>query len=312
MAYYFNSQDLINSVKRRANIPDSQAMITDEEILDFANEEMLLNLIPLIVSKHEDYFLIEEEVSTQSGQNAYPIPYRALGTKLRELAYKEADAYVPLHRVSIDTITDTYSRTTGYSSHRFYIMGENVVLNSPFQDVQYSTLAFFYDLRPNMLVLPERVSVITSIDRVTGQITVDKIPENITSGLKLDFIKLNAPHRILDYDKTPTSVDIANTIITFNPSDIPHEVAVGDHICLANETDLVNAPSELHVMLAQMVAARVLESIGDSQGLQNVNDKLAKMEKNADYLITNRVTGSPIKCTSRKNLLRSRRYGRRR
>ena len=67
-------------------------------------------------------------------------------------------------------------------------------------------------------------------------------------------------------------------------------------------------------MLAQMVAARVLESIGDTQNLAAANDKLARMERSTEYLIDNRVTGSPIKASARRNgfLGRGRTLGRRR
>jgi len=310
MAYFFDTQALINSVKRRANIPDSQGMITDEEILDFANEEMQLNLVPFIVSKHEDYYLTQEHVSVISGVKQYQIPYRALGTKLREVAFVNEGKYFELHRVSIDEITDTSYRNVPFSNHRFYIQDESIVIDTLTQDIGFDTLAFFYNIRPNELVMPDQAAIITDIDTNTGIITVNAMPEAFEGNIKLDFIKAKAPHRIITFDITPTSIDVANSQITLNINDIPSVLEVGDHICLQHQTDLVNSPSELHVMLAQMVAARILESIGDTQGLQNVNDKLARMEKNADHLITNRVTGSPIKCSSRKNLNKDRRRGR--
>lgn len=309
MANYFTSQALIDSVKRRANIPDSQAMITDDEILDFANEEMLLNLIPLVVSKHEDYYLTEEQVSVIDNQKNYQIPYRALGTALRELAFYKDGRYHELHRVPLDEITDSSYRNVPFSNHRFYIKDESVIIDTLSTSVGFDTLSFFYNMRPNALVSSDRVAVVTAIDTTTGIITVAAVPEAFEGATKLDFIKLNAPHRILDYDIVPTLIDNANSQITFATTDIPPVLQIGDHICLAQETDLVNAPTELHPMLAQMVAARVLESIGDTQGLQNVNDKLARMEQNTNHLITNRVSGSPIKCSSRRNLNKNRRRG---
>ena len=309
------SEQLIASIKRRANIPDSQAMITDEEILDFANEEMLLNLVPLVVSKHEDYYLTSEDTVIQSGVYSYPIPYRALGSKLRELAYYDQDSerYSPLYRKSIDEITEDSARGTSSGANRFYIMNENVVLDTN-TDVAHDFLTFFYNMRPNSLVLSDRVASITSIDRTSGIITVSSVPDAFTGTSKLDFVKLNSPHRILNYDLTPTLIDDANSQITFSLTDIPSELVIGDQICLQNETNLVNAPSELHVMLAQMVAARVLESIGDTQNLAAANDKLARMERSTEYLIDNRVTGSPIKASARRNgfLGRGRTLGRRR
>jgi hypothetical protein len=308
VANYFTSQALIDSIKRRANIPDSQSMITDEEILDYANEEMLLNLVPLVVSKHEDYYLTEEQFPILTNVKNYQIPYRALGTKIKEAAFVRDERYFELHRISVDDIT-SQTRST-FSNHRFYIKDESIILDTISTDIGFDTLSVWYNMRPNELVNSSRAAVITNIDLVTGLITVAAMPSVFVSGVKLDFIKLNAPHRIIDYDITPLAFDIFNSTITFNVTDIPQVLQVGDHICLQQETDLVNAPSELHPMLAQMVAARVMESIGDTQGLQNINDKLLKMEKNTDFLITNRVSGSPIKCSSRKNLNKNKRRGR--
>lgn len=315
MAYFMTSEQLIASIKRRANIPDSQALITDEEILDFANEEMLLNLVPLVVSKHEDYYLTSEDIDLVSNVYNYPIPYRALGNKLRELAFFDEDSkrFTPLYRKSLDEITEDSYRGNRSSSNRFYIMNENVVLDT-ISEISSDVLRFFYNMRPNSLVLSSRVSVIKEINRLSGVITVESIPEEFTSDIKFDFVKLNSPHRILNYDVTSTLVDNANSQLTFDPSDIPSELNVGDHICIQNETNLVNAPSELHVMLAQMVAARVLESVGDNENLAAANDKLLKMERSTEYLIDNRVEGSPIKASARRNgfLGRNRTLGRRR
>ena len=81
---------MINSIKRRANIPDSQNMISNDEILDFANEEMELTLVPLIVSKHEDYYLVSESTPLVSSKSRYSIPYRSIGNKLQDVAYQDS------------------------------------------------------------------------------------------------------------------------------------------------------------------------------------------------------------------------------
>lgn len=305
MAYYLSSSDLIKSVKRRANIPDAQSMITDDEILDFANEEMMLNLVPLVVSKHEDYYLTEERIATELNKLKYQIPYRALGNKMQELAFfVEEGSYVEMHRVPLDEILDASGQ--GGRGNRFYIQNESVVIQSNDSHLSYDTLSFFYNMRPNMLVDSSRVAKITNIDRESGNILVDSLPDNFTSASLVDFVKQNSPHRILDYDVAISVLDTSNGFFTFAVGDIPEELVVGDRICLQNETDLVNAPSELHVMLAEMVAGRVLEAIGDSEGLQNVNKKLQRMEKSTEYLIDNRVTGSPMKARPRNGLLKGR------
>ena len=313
MSYYYTTADLLSSVKRRASVPDSQALITDAEILAFANEEMMLNLVPLIMRRHQSYFLIREAFDIDSTDNSYQIPYRAMGNKIKEVCFKntDSDSLLALTQISIDELSSYYSGSnTGNNSHRFHIENESIIIGNSDSSIDYDELVFLYNLRPNQLVDSSRVTTITAINTTTGQITVDSIPDNFSSSSLIDFIKTNSPHRILLYDIALTAIDAVAGTFTVDTDDISSDLVVGDRICLQNETDLINAPSELHVMLAEQVAARVMESIGDMQGLQSANDKLVKMENAAEVLIDNRVTGSPIKANARRRLLRGRNYNR--
>ena len=304
------SDDLIASVKRRASIPSAQSMITDNEILEYANEEMLLNFIPLVLSQHEDYYLIREEIPLEANVIRYSIPYRAIGTKLREVAHKDTNGNLrAMYRRSIDEITDNFEARGGATyPDNFYIEGEEIVLDSSETHNMTGSLTVFYSLRPNSLVDVDRVGKITSIDTVTGIIVFDTFPENIAALSEIDFIKTKSPHRVLAFDKSVVAVNVGLKYIEVAPADIPTGLVVGDRIGLAGETDILNAPSDLHVMLAQMTAARVLESIGDSEGLQVADKKLAKMEKNASGLLMNRVTGSPVKAKARNGTIRRGNY----
>ncbi len=305
MAHYMDTQALINSVKRRASVPDSQALVSDDQILDYANEEMALNLIPLIVAKHQDYYLTREEVQLVSNQSRYEIPYRAIGSKLREVAYMDSNGNLfEMFRISTDDVVNEGIASS--FSRRFYIEGEEVVLHTQNDSIPSGYLVFFYNLRPNTMVDSDNVGIITNIDRNTGIVTLSSFPSDFTATIEYDFIKTRSPHRIFSFDITPSSVDANTKTITFDVDEIPDRLTIGDRIALANETDLINAPSDVHVLLAQMVAGRVLESIGDLDNLQAANVKLNKMEKNTGLLIDNRVTGSPYKAKVRNGFLRGR------
>lgn len=309
--YYFTTTDLINSVKRRISSPDSQSMISDEEILEFANEEMELNLVPLIISKHEDYFLYREDISIVPTQKEYAIPYRAIGSKLRELAYSsDRNQFTEMSRISIDdaTYSGVPSNSYGAVPGHFYIKNENVVIHTQ-GDLSSGYLVFFYALRPNSFVLSEKVGVITSIDRSSGIISLTSIPEEFSMSYQYDFIQARSPHKLYKFDIDTLSIDAGVNTMTFNPSDIPEQLRVGDRITVAGETDVINCPSELHVYLAQCVGARILESIGDLEAVQLANQKIDKMERNASALLDNRVDGSPIKIRRRNGLLSGGRRG---
>jgi hypothetical protein len=94
-------------------------------------------------------------------------------------------------------------------------------------------------------------------------------------------------------------------IITNMPSALlPDELTIGDYVAQANQTIIPNIPTELHSMLAQRVACRCLEALGDMQGLQMANQKLAEMELKTGSLIDNRVEGAPLKVVNRHGFLR--------
>lgn len=308
MSNIFNTQRLIDTVKRVANIPDNQSQVSDDDIIDFANEEFLNNLLPLIIGKHEDYYTIREDVEiTDASRKKYPIPYRAVGNKIDWFGYyttNNEERPTEFNRVSFDQLRDKGNTNSG--RNRFYFENENVVIDSSDRDVQADYLVFRYSMTPNVIVASSRVSVITGIDRTSGTITVSaNIPDNFVSTSKIDFIKSNQPNNILNYDVDLVDLNSTAKFFQVDADDIPVSLAVGDRICLAGESDVIYAPTAMHSVLAQMVAVRILEANGDDT--RRADQTLAKMENNAQYLIDNRDTGSPVKASVRKNgLLKSR------
>lgn len=311
--YYFSSEDLINSVKRRASLPDSQDCMSPEDILDIANEEMQINLIPMILSKHEDYYLVRQEIPLVANQLSYPMPYRAIGSKLREVAYMPNPDYPrdlrEMFRISAD---DVVHGNVGGSHRHYYFEQENLVLFGSSEEVPTGKIVLFYFLRPNSLVLSDKVSLINSVNFTTGEIVVDNMPSEFSISQEFDFIQKRSPHRILSFDNRVLNINLTSKTITLDPSVIPTTLTAGDRICLAGETDLINCPSELHSVLAQMVATKVLESIGDLTNLEAASNKLERMQMNTGDLIDNRVDGSPFKVRVRNGFLsRSRSRNRR-
>jgi hypothetical protein len=175
-------------------------------------------------------------------------------------------------------------------------------------------------MRPNTLVKDAAVATITSINRTTGAIVVDKVPTTYKIDLTFDFVKRNSPHSIMTkIDGTP-AIDVAvtniqssaKTITVSDVSFIPNNLQVGDYISIAGESCIPNVPTELHMVLAQRVACRVLEAIGDTAGLANANQKLQDMEGKTAVLLDNRVEGAVHKVKNRgtTRTIRGRSFGR--
>jgi hypothetical protein len=309
--YYLSSEGLIDSIKRRASVPENQVTFDKTDFLELANEEMLIGLVPSILQFHEDYFLFEEAVPLEENVTEYTIPYRSIGNKLRDVQYKLDDKnYNEMTRIAIDNRFEEFDN----GLLRYYIKNNKVVIASTHASPQAS-LAMIYYIRPSKLVLEEDIGVITSINRTTGEIATSGLPTKFSTNIKYDFYKVKSPHRILKIDLNAATINPTTNTLTFAPSDIPSDLEVGDHVSQAEESNIPQIPTELHAVLAHRVACRILEAIGDTQGLQNANVKLAEMEMKTGNLIDDRVEGSPKKVINRHTPLRksvySKRYSRR-
>lgn len=316
---YYTSSDLLDSIKKRTNIPDSQNLLNDNDILRLANDEISSSLIPLILSKYEGYFLIQEAVPLIANNNKYEIPYRAIASKLKEVFYlpniNDIENRTEMVQISME---DLGYKSTTINRNRFYIEGENLVLDTDSNSIDPSGgILFFYWIRPNALVLKERVAIIQNIDRTNGIITLinsdenkSSLPENFTASVLYDFIRTKSPHKIISYDIPIININSSAKFIQIDPENIPDKLVIGDRIALSGETDLINCPSELHPLLAQMTATLVLESNGDVQNLAVATRRLEKMEANNGNLIDNRVSGSPFKAKSNHGILRTGGLGR--
>jgi hypothetical protein len=296
----YKSSDIITSAIRKAMLPDTQSTFRDEDFLAFANEEMDMGIVPFIMSFREDYYMNTVDIPLVEGQTRYSIPYRSVGNKLREVQWSDPSGnLVSLSRIFIEDLPrfQFYSQTWSLSSgSQYYLENDEIVLTSPPAGGNQGKLRVSFYIRPNALVDEKRVMFVTSVNKTTGEIVVDKIPTGLyTSGTLVDMIEHKSPNKILSYDVPLTLVNILSKTITIDPALIPAGLTVGDQISLAEETAIAQIPTELQSLLSQRVAARCLEALGDAQGLQAANAKIAEIEQKASTLLDGRVEGSPLK-----------------
>jgi hypothetical protein len=187
MSSILKTGDLIRSIKRRAFIPSSQETFTDEDLLEMATEEVNIGLVPLIQRMHEEHLIYYIEVPLEADKKKYPIPARAHGNKLRDLALvDENDNVFEMHRYSINEISDFTNTTSYINSRGFYLENNNIVITN--FDVNIGNkLRFYFYMRPNHLVLENKGSIIESVinTQEVNQITPKSGSiTNITVGAK--------------------------------------------------------------------------------------------------------------------------------
>lgn len=312
-----NTTALLKSIKRRAMVPDNQNTFSDQDFIDLLNEEMMIGLVPSILETKEEYFIFRQVVPLVADKSNYPVPERALANKLREICYRDSASTsfgneYEMTQIAIDDRYTGLSNGTGSSDftgfRRFYMMGSDVVLHPSVGPSPAGALAFYYYLRPNTIVKDSLVASITAINRTTGDITLSSIPSgysvfvsgtNNTVVTLFDFIKAKSPHNILSIDLPINSVNTTTRVINIAPASIPKDLEIGDFMPLAGQTCIPNIPTELHMVLAQRVAQRVMEALGDTEGLTNATAKVAEMEAKLSSMMDNRVEGSPRKVVNR-------------
>ncbi len=327
---YYNTDDLISAVQRKAAIPISQQTFTNEDILAFATEELRDGIIPSVMNVHEEYGVYPQIIPITRGQNTYPIPYRAVGGKLRDCMYLDPSGIIiPMSRISPDDRNYFQQNTFTYPNLFFYVQGNSIVITGqPTLSVTGSIIFTFY-LRANDLVATSQAATIQniSVDTVNNltTFTMDQIPKGFSTTINLDLMQTNPGHQTLAYDIKATSINPTNLTVTFNTSslnapffnsqlpgiNVVPQVQVGDYVIFAGQSIIPQCPSDLHPMLAQRTVARCLEALGDAQGLNNANTKLQEMESKTLTLIDQRVEGAPMKITNRHGLLRSSKLNRR-
>lgn len=289
----FLADDLIASVRRRASVPAAQNAFTAADILALADEETRNTIVPLIMSVREDYYLYDYDYTTSAGTLTYRFPARAVGSKLREVAKITGSGVTQvtsrLPRVAHENIATAYDG--------FYVKGNTLTLT---QDPASTTLRLTYCIRPNALVLQAEAGLILTVNSSTKVVTLNNAPATFTNGVTYDFVRGRPGFEHLAID---ASASISGGTMTFSAA-LPADLQAGDYVCLSEETPIPQMPVELHSVLAERVALRIMEGQGNSEALDNVRASYEEMKQNALTLITPRVDASPTKLANYGSLVR--------
>lgn len=284
-----NTTELIASVKSKASMPDSQSLWTPETILETLNEEMNISMLPLMMRIQEDYFL--DYISYPTFQKIIPIPSKAIGTKIRSLGfYKEDYLVAPVARVDEENSFVNYARGFVFENYSAKLLFDTF----PSTDTE---LRLYYYKRPNSLALETDVSAISSIDTLTNKIITGSALSFYQAGSKIDIQTPNNP-----YSLSREGLEI----ISVNGAEIEllsvEGLNVGDYVCLQGKSFFPNIPEELHSLLAQRVAVKVLEANGSQQEMVAAQGIYTQMERDAIFILTPRADGTTTKFIPRRGI----------
>lgn len=249
----FTATRLLAQIKIKGSLPEGR--FTDQELLDFAYDSLLSEIVPAIVMSREDYLVTYADQSITASQAAYPIPARALNGTVREIKLVRADGViVDLPRIDLEDV-----RGTDYTGETaFYVSGDDIIVY-PTPTTTQDSLRVYYSARPSRLVPDDECAAITAINTATKTVTIT-IPTGWTTANTFDLVKGTGRFQPLGVDLTATSVTGGEIVFT---NTLPTTLAVGDYVTLAQETCLAPIPPEGHVALVQAAVTSALESIGN-------------------------------------------------
>ena len=286
-----NTTELLASIKRGCSVPANQNRFTDADILAIADEEIQTKLLPVLLSLRQEYLVTKEQLTLTPSQAGYAIPVRSIGRTLRSLAIISGSTTSYLNYIDPSDIAGSQSNGIPTS---FYFEGDKFILYPT--PASASVLEIKYEMRPSDLTDVANCGLITAINTAGNYITISSTPSSIIVGAVVDFI---SDYAILSKDATVTNVSGTNIYFT----SLPTGLAVNNYIALAKFSPLVQLPREMHQVLSQAVECRLLEALGDFEGLGASAQKLTEKTNAMLSLLAPRQKGSQQKIVQFNGLL---------
>lgn len=281
MAVDYTTTERIKQVKRLTHMPTSTGTFENADILALFNQAMDEEVVPLLRSVRENYYLTFKEYAVSG--SPYRIPTRAIGAALAFVRLRNANYYEKFTLVSASAINSTGSPVTtrGFvvSGNRFYV----------YPDPTLGTIEAWYYERPGRLVLPTDCGQISTVDSAT-QFTCSSVPATFGVGTLCDIVQALPPFDTLEKDLVISN--IGGTTITFSTG-VTQTISPNDYICIANESPIPQIPEELFVVLDRGCAVLINESQGYNQKYEKSVARLEAAKQKAVELITPRVEEEP-------------------
>lgn len=190
---WLTSDDLIASVQRKIAMPLSQVTFTNDDILAFANEEMMISQVPSVLLYHQEFFVHQVTVPLVTGVSRYVIPDRAIGMRLRDVKWMDnAGNMFDMTRVAPeDKAFFQLNIGANQAIHKFYVEGNELVLVPAVVSSPTGNLILSFFIRPNQLVpnaksatvvgINQTITVTTSLLTQGDYVQIfDQVSQNIT------------------------------------------------------------------------------------------------------------------------------------
>jgi hypothetical protein len=283
MARDYSTNELVQSVKRRAMLPTNQSTFTAERVAAILDEEMQSTIVQMVLAVGGEHLVSWTDYTLTSAVE-YDVPPTALGDRVRDAVLIDPSTGLHLTDLAVVSLDRVHQASTYEPA---ILLRANKIVMVP-ASRPGETLRVYFHRRPNRLVWTTRAAQIASIDVGTGVVTVSgTVPSVMTTGQTLSVIPSVPPFE--ERDNQPEITNVATPDITL---DSVTGLEVGDWLALEGESPIPQLPADVHAALAQRGAWRVLSALG-SPAAQAAESSYMALAEQWQLMATPRVEGEP-------------------
>lgn len=284
--------DLLASVRRRARLSSSSTQgVTDADLLSHADDEMASTLVPLILSVQEEHSVYPADIPIVAGQQAYRMPSRNVGGKVRNVSCNVGGVEYPLTRYEQPQVTGLLATQQG-QPQGFQIQGGSFLL-WPTPSTS-GTLRLPYFTRPGRLTkTAAEYGVVTNVTSGFGaQLQLDVV-NSFSLGQKIDIIAFRPPFEYLHVELE--IVGWSGVGLTLATPWAGTLVQNGDYVTTADKSPVMQCPVELHSLLVELVVRRVMMQFGFAAKVATCDREIERLRAQALVALTPRTGGAARK-----------------
>lgn len=294
MGPQYNTEVLIQTIKRACSVPTSQLTYTDADFCALATDQLQTSVVPLVMSTREEYFVDYINVAAPA-DGFIPMPRRAVGAKLRSVCFVQQEnplVLVNLPRIDLDVVAGVgffnYATLAG-----FYIQGNNIVLYPNTSVPVNSSIRLYFYSRVFSLADPDNYGQVRSVDEMSNTVVLTRVPFDWEVGTVINSINSLPNFQASNDEMTITAISSPSVVF-----DNVGGVEVNDYLSLYGYSAIPQVPIEAHNYLAQLTAVKALEGLGDQAGMAAAIADAEKLKQSLLVMISQRVDGSVKKVMS--------------
>ncbi len=303
------ASELLAAVRLRAMLPSAVTApgTADADLLSYANQEISSNLVSLVMSVTEEFFVATTDVALTAGQAIYRVPSRAIGGKLREVWMLYGNSLLHLPRIEPEQLTKFVTNSSGIPAA--FVMEAGGIRLVPTPSNTGLVIRMRYFVAPGQLTTT--ATKFGSVDAfaqyggspndMTMQMGAVGGAGSLTSfnpNVLYDVICGNTPNEYLALDcDSPASnrLHCSAGFANMRFADSEDGFIGCDYVAVRGYSPLVQLPAELIPLLIARVTHRVHMALGQLEKADRAEREIAKLEARALQLLSPRVDGSPKK-----------------